>query len=193
MSKLHRTRARIQSAAVALFLEQGYDATTVDQIASAAGVSHMTFFRHFRSKDAVLLDDPYDPMIAAAVARQAAELPPIARACHGILNAWAGIPEGELGDVRTRMRLAAAHPQLRARMWENNLATQKVIAEALLQTGAGRLEADVAAGACMGALMAALLDWAGDGNGTLGERIAFAMNQLTPGISASAADTTEVQ
>jgi AcrR family transcriptional regulator len=153
----------------------------------------MTFFRHFRSKDAVLLDDPYDPMIAAAVARQAAELPPISRACHGILNAWAGIPEDELGDVRTRMRLAAGHPQLRSRMWENNLATQKVIAEALLQTGAGRLEADVAAGACMGALMAALLDWACDGRGTLGERIAFAMNQLTPGISPSAADTTEVQ
>ncbi|ELB86966.1 TetR family transcriptional regulator [Rhodococcus wratislaviensis IFP 2016] len=70
MSKSERTRARIQSAAVQLFVEHGYDATTVDQISAAAGISHMTFFRHFPSKDAVLLEDPYDPVIGAAVARQ---------------------------------------------------------------------------------------------------------------------------
>lgn len=43
------------------------------------------------------------------------------------------------------------------------------------------LEAEVAAGACMGALMAALTDWAANGRGTLGDRIAVALNQLVPG------------
>jgi AcrR family transcriptional regulator len=45
-----------------LFLRDGYDATTVAAIARAAGVSHMTFFRHFPTKESVVLDDPYDPV-----------------------------------------------------------------------------------------------------------------------------------
>lgn len=39
-----------------------YDATTVEQIAAGAGVSHMTFFRHFPTKEAVVESDDYDPM-----------------------------------------------------------------------------------------------------------------------------------
>jgi AcrR family transcriptional regulator len=41
------TRRSIQEHALRLFLANGYDATTVEEIAAAAGVSHMTFFRHF--------------------------------------------------------------------------------------------------------------------------------------------------
>lgn len=83
MSKSERTRQRIQATAVQLFTEDGYDAVTVDRIASAAGVSHMTFFRYFPSKDAVLLDDLYDPVIADAVAAQPADRSPLERACRG--------------------------------------------------------------------------------------------------------------
>ncbi|MGI8625513.1 MAG: helix-turn-helix domain-containing protein, partial [Geodermatophilaceae bacterium] len=45
-----RTRERLSDAALDLFGVHGYDATTVAQIAAAAGVTEMTFFRHFRSK-----------------------------------------------------------------------------------------------------------------------------------------------
>ncbi|GAB3256823.1 TetR/AcrR family transcriptional regulator [Arthrobacter pigmenti] len=186
MDKAQRTRARIQSAALDLFLEAGYDATTVERISAAAGVSHMTFFRYFRSKDGVLLDDPYDPAIGAAVASQPTALPPLERACRGILTAWSGIAEEDMGDVRKRMEIAVGHPQLRARMWENNLATQRVIADALRTSGTGRLQADIAAGACMGALMAALIDWAASGRGSIGERIELAMSQLVPEPDANA-------
>ena len=56
--KLATWRA-IQSAALRLFDEQGYEATTVEQIAAAANVSRATFFNYFASKDATLLDlDP---------------------------------------------------------------------------------------------------------------------------------------
>ena len=61
------TRDRIRASALRLFGEQGYDATTVEQIAAAAGVSHMTFFRYFPAKEDVALSDSYDPMIAAAI------------------------------------------------------------------------------------------------------------------------------
>lgn len=56
--KLATWRA-IQSAALRLFDEQGYEATTVEQIAAAANVSRATFFNYFAGKDAALLDqDP---------------------------------------------------------------------------------------------------------------------------------------
>jgi AcrR family transcriptional regulator len=50
------TRARIAEAALQLFLTQGYDETTIDQIAEAAGVGRRTVFRHYGSKEAMLFD-----------------------------------------------------------------------------------------------------------------------------------------
>lgn len=47
---------RIQEHALRLFLRQGYDATTVEEIASAAGVSHMTFFRYFPTPPGITLE-----------------------------------------------------------------------------------------------------------------------------------------
>jgi len=50
------TRARIAEAALELFTTNGYDETTIDQIAGAAGVGRRTVFRHFATKEAMLFD-----------------------------------------------------------------------------------------------------------------------------------------
>src|SRR5674476_410190 len=90
--RAERTRARLQACALELFTAQGYDATTVEQIATAAGVSHMTFFRHFPTKESVLVEDPHDPLIAEAVRAQPTDLPPLERVRRGLLGAWSAVP-----------------------------------------------------------------------------------------------------
>ncbi|MYX40645.1 TetR family transcriptional regulator, partial [Streptomyces sp. SID89] len=50
-------RIRLADAAFALFDERGYEQTTVDDIAERAGVGRTTFFRHYRSKEAVIFPD----------------------------------------------------------------------------------------------------------------------------------------
>ena len=55
--------------------QEGYDATTVERIAAAAGVSHMTFFGYFPTKEDVALSDSYDPMIAALLEQTPATWP----------------------------------------------------------------------------------------------------------------------
>jgi AcrR family transcriptional regulator len=185
VSKSDRTRAHLQTVALRIIGDQGYASTTVDQIASAAGVSSMTFFRHFPTKAHVVLDDPYDPIIGDAVAGQDASLAPLERACRGVATAWARVPEPERDDTWERVSVVASNPELRAQMWENTLATQQIIARALEGPDVSTLQAEIAAGACMGAVIAALLDWGRSDVGGLGDRIAYALDQLAPQKVAS--------
>ncbi len=176
-----RTRARLQAAALELFAERGFDATTVEQIAARAGVSHMTFFRYFPTKESVVVEDPYDPLIADAVRAQPTDLMPLERVRRGLLAAWQGAPLDVDEETRERVAIMAAYPQLRAKAWENTRETERVVVEALMAAGTPRREAAVAAGAVMGAVMAALLDWAstpGETGADLGPAIVAALAQL---------------
>lgn len=187
MSRAERTREQLQEHALRLFEERGFDNVTVEEVARAAGVSHMTFFRHFKTKESVVLDDPYDPLIGDAVARQPVGLPVLQRVVVGVLEAWGSTEQPDDGSVRARLRLAAGHPALRARVWENNRRTEEVIVEALIGTGVHRLDARIAAGAVMGALTAALLDWAErEDGGSLGGRIGHTLRVLEAGVAMEA-------
>ena len=75
--KKQRTRATLVSAAVRLCLDQGYENTTVDQIASAADVSPRTFSRYFATKDAVYLSllEEFVVAVGAELDRLPADLP----------------------------------------------------------------------------------------------------------------------
>ena len=71
-----RTRATLIDVASELCLQQGYDNTTVEQIAAAADVSPRTFSRYFPSKGAVVtaMTDELDGYIAEAMERQPADI-----------------------------------------------------------------------------------------------------------------------
>ena len=181
-----RTRHLLQERALDLFLERGYEATTVADIARAAGVSQMTFFRHFATKEAVVMDDPYDVVIADAVLAQDADLTALERVRRGFLAAWAMVPEPAEDRTRDRIALIAGVPGLRAAAWENNHRTGRLVTDALVADGVPRLEARVASGACLGALMEALLDWGADAGGDpLGVRVVGALRLLGAGAGTS--------
>ena len=75
--KKAKTKAAIQQHALRLFREQGYNATTVEQIAEAAEISTGTFFRYFPNKEDGVLSDIYAPLLAEALAAQPGHLSPI--------------------------------------------------------------------------------------------------------------------
>ncbi|MEV6816516.1 TetR family transcriptional regulator [Micromonospora sp. NPDC051296] len=158
--KRARTWGRLVGHALDLFEQQGFEHTTVSQIAARAQLSEMTFFRYFASKEKVVLDDPYDPMIAEAVAEQPATLPPLIRVTRGLRAAFAQLDDLENQTTRRRIRIVASTPALRAGMVRNNAATEAAIADRLIADGVPTLPARVAAAVVLAALTCALLEWA---------------------------------
>jgi AcrR family transcriptional regulator len=156
--KKAQTRAAIQEQALRLFLAQGYEATTVEAIAAAAGVSHMTFFRYFPTKEDVVLADDYDALLVAAIrARPVAEAP-LTKIRRALIPAFAAIYPIARDALLARTRLILTTPALRARLWEQQHVTEDLIAQAIAD-GPPNLSTRVSAAACMGALTTAIMIW----------------------------------
>ncbi len=178
MGKRERTRARLQECGLDLFEAQGFDQTTVAQIAAAAGVTDMTFFRHFPAKELLVLDDPYDPVIAAAVAEQPRSLPPLTRVVNGLRAAWTALPEPASDLVRRRVRIVAGSPTLRADAIRNNAGTEDLVAAQLIADGTALLPARVAAVVALAAMTTAIFAWSEQAEGDLGPAIAAALDTV---------------
>ncbi|MBB5079106.1 TetR/AcrR family transcriptional regulator [Nonomuraea endophytica] len=104
--KKRQTRQALMDAAAQLFDKQGYETTTVDQIAAAAGVSTRTFFTYFRHKADVLYANSADCLEAGVTAlgtRRPGEPPTdlLARAFDAMLaESWEmGLIAGLVGDA----------------------------------------------------------------------------------------------
>ena len=159
--KKARTRAAIRQHALRLFREQGYDATTVEQIAEAAEVSPSTFFRYVPTKEDVVLQDDLDLVWMDAFRAQPPDLGPIAAMRTAVRAAFAGLAPGDLEQLREAMELAVAVPAVRARMLEEMARTSQAIAQAVAERS-GKAASDFAvqavAGAVIGIAMAAWFD-----------------------------------
>lgn len=176
--KKAQTRANLQEHALRLFLKQGYESTTVEQIASAAGVSHMTFFRHFPTKEDVVLRDEYDPLLESLIASRPTGEPPVARVRAAIRDGLAAIYPEAREAILVRTQLMLRTPALRARSWENQHTTQALL-ERALSDGAPGLRTRVIAAACLAAIVTAIETWAeGDGAAELPALIDEALVQL---------------
>jgi AcrR family transcriptional regulator len=113
--KKAKTRAVIQQHALRLFREQGYEETTVEQIAEAAEVSPSTFFRYFPTKEDVVLYDAFDPLLIKSIRRQPAGLGPIAAVRAGFRAVFGAMPADEKARQMERSSLIFRVPDLRMR------------------------------------------------------------------------------
>ncbi|MCP2336742.1 acyl-CoA-like ligand-binding transcription factor [Actinomadura rupiterrae] len=159
-----KTRRAIQHHALRLFERQGYDGTTVEQIAAAAEISPSTFFRYFPTKEDVVVSDEYDPVMAADLRRQPPELHPVEAIRRVLRDLLPEMLDGGDGDtVLTRMRLTATVPSVRSRTFEAMRSGTQAMLRDVIAERAGRapddLEADALAWAVVGVLMSAMYAW----------------------------------
>lgn len=171
------TRRTVQGHAVRLFTERGYDATTVVEVAEASGVSPMTVYRHFPTKEDLVLADDNGRLVAERITAAPAGQPLARRVGRALVDVARVLTEGEDGRfLLARLRLMIATPALRARHLDNHYALQRAIVAALGATGAEAFRAEAAAGACLAAMHTALVRWAEDGGrSSLPELIAEAL------------------
>jgi AcrR family transcriptional regulator len=154
-----RTRKAIRDNAMRLFAEQGYSATTIDQIAEAADISPSTFFRYYATKEAVVLTDDLDDLMISAL-RSA---PPDLSAMEVMRWAFAQSlsrlsPEAQLFEV-TRQSLINSEPELRSAMIDDFQRNVDLICTLMSERfGHDRnsIEVKVFAGAVVGAMLAAV-------------------------------------
>jgi AcrR family transcriptional regulator len=108
--KRRETGKRIADNAIRLFVSQGYEATTLDAIAAAAGISRRTFFSYFKSKDDILLSlqSGLGEALAAAVRRAPPGQRPIDAARQALVDTCAGYNGEEMLKIDALMRSSAA-------------------------------------------------------------------------------------
>ena len=162
--KKARTRAAIREHALRLFHEQGYQRTTVEQIAAAAEVSPSTFFRYFPTKEDLVLQDDMDTRMLEAFERQPTGLSPVAAIRGAIREVLESYSEADLDVIRQTTTLAMTVPEVRARAMDEFGRTIAVVSEALAKR-AGRPADDLAvrtiAGAIIGVIMSITMPWEG--------------------------------
>jgi AcrR family transcriptional regulator len=127
--KKRQTRQRITEVGLKLFLENGYETTTLDQIAAAAGISRRTFFSYFKSKDEILLAqlDSYIDALKLSVLRNApAGERPVDIARVALLGFAGGFQSAHAtavaklmhGNTVLRIRGAGGHQRLEHSLYE---------------------------------------------------------------------------
>ncbi|MFI7384432.1 TetR/AcrR family transcriptional regulator [Streptomyces sp. NPDC049813] len=186
-----KTRTAIREATYRLIMDQGYDATTVEQIAEAAEVSPSTVFRYFPTKEDIVLTDEFDPVLERELRARPAGESLLDSLRHVIEESLLRAVQSEDPEVtRLRTRLQVEVPAVRSRMMESMSVTGQMICRVLAdRTGrdAGDLEVRVYAMAVVGALMEATMYWAerGDAGGDLRDLSVRALDVLRDGLQGT--------
>jgi AcrR family transcriptional regulator len=178
--KRAETRQRIYDTSMRLFREHGFEAVSVGQIATAAGVSVPTFYAHFISKEQIVLPVPSGEEIAAFLTLEPSDLP-LGERIRRLAPHWFAQfrPEDRVG-LLARWRVVASSPGLRVRAAEYERTTAETVIEAFGKAGAPLEPADrVVATAYLTAFTAAFLSWAdADGEISLEEAAEEAFRPL---------------
>jgi AcrR family transcriptional regulator len=126
-----KTRRAIRTATYALIEEQGYDATTIEQIADRAEVSPSTVSRYFPAKEDIVVTDEWGPVMTAELRARPQEESWADTLRHVMRTALDLSLAEEPAVTRLRTRLGVEVPAVRARMLENAAATGRLLRDAL--------------------------------------------------------------
>jgi len=179
-----RTREAISRAAVELFAREGYEATSIAEVAAAADVSPRTVFRHFADKEELLFGED-ELLLAAGLAaiRDAPAGRPIELVRAGVAGVLAELA-GLEKQIPARAAVIASTPALRARELVKHERWADAVAEALTAHGVAGDRAALVARAGIGAATWALGAWAREG-GELEERVDAAFAVLAEELATS--------
>ncbi|MFI5657192.1 TetR/AcrR family transcriptional regulator [Streptomyces sp. NPDC051684] len=182
-----KTRTAIREATYRLIMDQGYDATTVEQIAEAADVSPSTVFRYFPTKEDIVLTDEFDPILERELLKRPQDESIVDSVRHVVDRSLEIAFADEDPEVtRLRMRLQVETPAVRSRMMESMSVTGRLMCRVIAErTGrdAADLEVRVYAMALVGALMQATMYWAEhDHKGDLRELVLRALDTVQHGL-----------
>jgi AcrR family transcriptional regulator len=157
--KKERTRETIRARALHLFVTQGYQATTVQQIIDDVEISESTFFRYFPTKGDVVLTDDFDPLIVAAFLRQPEELGPVEALRRAFNETFGQLTAEQLAEQQDRMHLILSVPELRASMLDQFGQAMRLLASVVAERTHRRaddMEVITVAGAVVGVAMAVM-------------------------------------
>ncbi|MFJ2745051.1 TetR/AcrR family transcriptional regulator [Streptomyces sp. NPDC087440] len=158
-----KTRLEIRRATFRLVSDQGWDATTIDQIAEEAEVSPSTVIRYFPVKEDIVLPDEYDPVMEGALRQRPADEPLLESVRAVVTEAMRRSLDEEPDEVLLRTRLMLEVPAVRARMVESVSVTSRMLCRVIAErTGrdAGELEVRIFATGLLAAVLETTLYWA---------------------------------
>ncbi|WP_410769795.1 TetR family transcriptional regulator [Fontibacillus sp. BL9] len=177
--------AEVQKHAMRLFREQGYKATTVEQIAEAAEISYSTFFRYFSGKEDVLTRDNYDPLLIRAFEEQPSGLSPLRALKNAMVSEIARMSEDELRTMRERNQLVIAIPELWSATVNGMTQMMHLIAE-MVAKRVGRDSDDLTirtlAGAVVGVNISVMLHYAENPDADFSRLLEEALGKLENGL-----------
>ncbi len=153
-------RGRLEGAALDLFLERGFERTTVGEIAGRAGLVERTFYRHFADKREVLFwgREIFADRVRAALAAAPAGLAPLDAMVVAIEAAAAALPS-EPDHARRRHLVIKSTPELHERELLKTASLGETAMEGLLRRGAAPATARLCAEAGMTVFKAAYQRW----------------------------------
>jgi AcrR family transcriptional regulator len=181
--------ARLQTAAVELFLERGYENVTVTQIAERAGLTRRTFSRYFADKRDVLFagSDQLPPALAAAVLAADPQLPPYAALVMALSAVGAQLADRVAPLAAQRRAVVAGSPELQERGRTKFADAAAALAGAFVQRGVDTSTARLLANIGVAIFQGGFDRWVDDPDAaSLPTRIDETAKQLAGAISSDA-------
>jgi AcrR family transcriptional regulator len=186
--KREHVRTTIQREALRLFTEHGFEQTTVEQIADAAGISPATFYRYFTSKEDSVVTDEYDPIIIQLLMERPADEPLIESIRAMMTGVLVTYFDRDRELLVKRHELRRKTPSLQAAFAEEQERTSELLAALIarhLRRPVDDLDVRIACGALSGAMQEAIGLWFGQGAQGGEQRIREVLNHAIDRVESA--------